>query len=604
MLIEKPMQRNKTVARAWNKRQKRASRRETFGVVVPMLLNVIVAIVQSWELAVFVAALLAGQVQAHKQALFLFIAACGVRILIDLWQSQAALKAGQAARRQLRREILERLFADGPALLRQHHSAVLGTLLGERVEGLEGYFSRWLPISSSWLVAQWLVVGAVLWVLPKAGIILAACCLLMPVFQAAFGIAAARASRREFLALARLQTRFLDRMRGIAMIVLSGSSENEARVMEHASNDLRQRTMKVLRVAFLTSAATDFAMIAALVTIVVTQSHALLQVSSSTLGNGPQGSGHAAAALFAIFMVPEAFAPVRALAAAYQDRAKGKAMAEAMAELAPPPLENTLEERASDESDNAEQARLSKVSSVKFAEAALSPWGISVAFSHVSYRWAAERREALSEVSFSLPPGGVLILEGPSGAGKSTLLELLIGFVSPQKGDVFLGEVNMRFIAPDDLTPLIAWIGQKPVLFSGSLRDNILFGNPEATDEALKIALVGAGVDAFLPSLPAGLETRIGEGGFGLSGGEAQRVAIARAWLKNAPLLVLDEPTAHLDPKTEADVAQALERLMQGRTAIVATHSPCFRHMKGAKYRRLVQGRLLPEEDRLGESGT
>jgi len=184
------------------------------------------------------------------------------------------------------------------------------------------------------------------------------------------------------------------------------------------------------------------------------------------------------------------------------------------------------------------------------------------------------------------------VLAGPSGSGKSTIIEILLGFVRPESGRVTINGADITDLVPQALSRLTAWIGQRPVLFAGSIRDNIRFARPEATDEEVAAAARSARVDGFAASLPAGLDTLVGEGGYGLSGGQAQRVAIARAYLKNAPMLLLDEPTAHLDPATEAEVLDSLRRLALGRTVILASHSAAA-HGFGGRRLDLLHGKAV-----------
>ncbi|MCT6839178.1 MAG: ATP-binding cassette domain-containing protein, partial [Bifidobacteriales bacterium] len=214
----------------------------------------------------------------------------------------------------------------------------------------------------------------------------------------------------------------------------------------------------------------------------------------------------------------------------------------------------------------------------------------------VSYRWAEDRSLALDHVSFHLEPGQIALLTGPSGAGKSTLIEALLGFIRPLEGQISLGGVDIQTLRPADVTRQISWIGQKPVLFAGSLKENIMFAAPHASEAQFQAALEASAITHYLPLLPEGVETRLGEGGFGLSGGQAQRIAIARAFLKDAPLLIMDEPTAHLDPETEGDILTALKPLLQGRTAVISTHSQQFQGI-GERYHLLMeQGRLTVQE--------
>lgn len=543
------MKADKTIAKAWVKAQGRASRSRTSVVVCLGLLSTLLGLLQAWALARTLASVLTHDTDSTGPALAVFLLACLLRVILSTVQEMTAVSAGIQGRRRLRKEALDRILNEGPALLRRHHSAAIAATLVDRIEALDGYFARWLPAASLWLVSQWLVVVAVYVENHQAGLILAACCAVLPIFQAVFGIATAVASRKQFLAMARLQTRFLDRVKGIATIVLSGGTEREAQALAKSADDLRQRTMKVLRIAFLASATTDVAMVVALVLIVVTQAHTLM---------GHPSNAVLTRALYAVLLVPEAFASFRALSAAYQDRAHATAAAEAMHELAPL------------------TARAASGPNVRHTGG-----GISVMAENVSFAWDEQRGTVIHDIGFTLAAGETLILEGASGAGKSTLLELLLGFVSPSQGRILFNGQDMQDFSPRQISSLISWIGQKPVLFAGTIRENILFAKPDATPEEIHHAVSAAAVDQYLSSLPNGLETRIGEGGFGLSGGQAQRIAIARAYLKNSPLLLLDEPTSHLDPKTEAEILLSLKELAKGRTVILCSHSAQARQFQG-----------------------
>jgi ATP-binding cassette, subfamily C, bacterial CydD len=218
---------------------------------------------------------------------------------------------------------------------------------------------------------------------------------------------------------------------------------------------------------------------------------------------------------------------------------------------------------------------------------------VTVVFDNVRLTWDPSRGPALDGLSFKAAAGETLVLAGPSGAGKSSVIEILLGFIRPDSGRVTINGADITDLVPQALSRLTAWIGQRPVLFAGSIRDNILFARPEASPQEVATAATAARLDQFTAGLPEGLDTRIGEGGFGLSGGQAQRVAIARAYLKNAPLLLLDEPTAHLDPATEQEVLDSLRRLALGRTVILASHSSAA-HGFGGRRLDLRDGRLAP----------
>ncbi|GBR30341.1 transport ATP-binding protein CydD [Acetobacter orleanensis NRIC 0473] len=482
----------------------------------------------------------------------------------------ASAKAGINARRRLRGEVLASILTGGPALLRKTHSGELATIAVDRVEALDGFFARWVPASSLWIAAPLLILVPVGFIQPKAALVLGLCGATVPFGQALFGIGAAVASRNQFLAMTRLQARFLDRVRGIATIVLAGRADDETQRLGEAAEELRKRTMKILRVAFLSSASIDCAMVVALVLIAIMDGKQAMALLSD--GASPALAYTLTSGLFVLLVIPEFFAPLRSLALAYQDRAHAQGAATAILDLP------EAQPRSSPEG-----ARTVNAS------------GVMISLEDVCFTWDPARGQALDHVSFTVPAGETLILAGPSGSGKSTIMELLLGFIQPDSGSVRLNGAPLDTIVPDSLSRMISWIGQKPVLFAGTLRDNILFARQDADEADLMAAVKAAAVDQFLPSLPDGLETRIGEGGFGLSGGQAQRIAIARAYLKNAPILLLDEPTAHLDPATEKSVFESLQRLALRRTVVLATHSAAV-HMFNGRRVDLHMGRVVTRQ--------
>ncbi|MBV9538595.1 MAG: thiol reductant ABC exporter subunit CydD [Acidisphaera sp.] len=549
-----------TAAKAWMHAQSRAGARAALRVWLLGLAGVALAVGQAF-CAAGILALALGRAIAWSRTFLLagFAVLALIRAGVGFAAERSAFAAGARARRRLRTDALARLLAAGPAFLRGRHSGELAAVAVDSIEALDGLFARWLPAQTLALAGPLLVLLAVLAADPVAGAILAASGLLVPLGMAAAGLGAAAASRKQFLALSRLQARFLDRVRGIATIVAFGRAEQDAQALGRAADELRRRTMRVLRVAFLSSVVLDLAMAAALVVIAVRDA-ALLR--SGALADP-------AAALFVLLLVPEFFAPLRAYAAAYQDRLHATGAADALAALPPlPPPAPAREVRT------------------------VAARGVTVAFENVSFTWDPSRGPALDRLSFRVPAGETLVLAGPSGAGKSTVLEILLGFVRPQSGRVTVNGADIADLTPEALARLTAWIGQRPMLFAGSVRDNIRFARPEAGEAEIVEAARAARVDAFAAALPDGLDTAIGEDGYGLSGGQAQRIAVARAFLKNAPLLVLDEPTAHLDPATEAEVLDCLRRLTVGRTVILASHATAA-HSFGGRRLDLREGRAV-----------
>jgi ATP-binding cassette subfamily C protein CydD len=571
------MDASKKAVKAWLREQGDIGRRVAAGAIAFGLLGALFGIIQAAAAADLLRALILPHDQPVLVAALIFALSAVARAVLGIMADNAAFAAGAAGRRRLRSEIMARLLSVGPSLLRQGHSAHLAGIVVDRIEALDGLFARWIPSAFLAIAAPLLILIAAAIADPFSALILGVCGLFVPVAMAVAGIGAAVAARSQMTAMMRLQARFVDRMRGIGTIVLAGRAESEAASLRLAADELRRRTMRVLRVAFLSSAALDCAAALALVVIAIQQGVLLLHSPSGAADTGAQ----AGRALFLLLLVPEFFAPLRNFTLAYQDRMGGIAAAEALITLPA--------------ADHDAASILAEPPAA--APTTVAAHGISVAFEDVHLTWDKGRGPALDGISFRLPAGGCLILAGPSGAGKSTVIEILLGFVRPDSGRVMLNGMDIASIVPQALSRLTAWIGQKPVLFAASIRDNIRFARPEASGSEFEEAVRMASVESFVADLPQGLDTMIGEGGYGLSGGQAQRIAIARAFLKNAPLLLLDEPTAHLDPATEAEVFESLRRLAVGRTVVMASHS-AQAHLLSGRRLNMANGRLLPTDQR------
>jgi ATP-binding cassette subfamily C protein CydD len=559
------MEHTDATAKNWLKEQSGLGRRAAYPLVGLGLCATLLSAGQAWCAAVLLAACL-----GHREALPLVPAGIGFVVLallragLGVATESLTFRIGANARRRLRTDALSRLLAAGPALLRGAHSVELAAIVVDRIEAMDGFFGRWLPAATLAMAGPALLLLIVVPLDPFAALVLLLTACFVPVAMALSGIGAGRAAQRQFTAMTRLQTRFLDRMRGIATIVLNGRIEDEAKALGRAADELRLRTMRVLRVAFLSSVALDCAAAVAIILLALRAGAAIAAGSLLT----------PVTTLFVLLLVPEYFAPLRSFSAAYQDQFQARAAATDIAGL--PPMPMPAPPRA-----------------VRTVEAS----GLTIVFDNVSLVWDPARPPALDHVSFRVAPGETLVLAGPSGAGKSSVIELLLGFVRPTEGRVTINGADMTELVPAALSRLTAWIGQKPVLFAGTIRDNIRFARPEASDAEVDEAARFARMDSFAAGLPLGLDTMVGDGGFGLSGGQAQRIAIARAMLKSAPLLLLDEPTAHLDPATEAEVLDSLRRLTLGRTVILVTHSAAAHAWNtawGGRRIDLRAGRVVP----------
>lgn len=510
-------------------------------LVPPILIGLAIAacgIAQAFLVARLLATLL-----GRADAGWADLAAAGVLALLmaalGIAQERAQQAAGEEAKARLRDRLFARLLAAGPA--DERAVGEKSALVVERVEAMEGYFARWIPAAALALLAPLLIAGMAGFVDPLSGLILLGAGLLVPVAQAVSGIGAGLASRRQFAALQALSGRFLDRMRGLPVLVLFNQQDAEARRLGAAADELRGRTMRVLRLAFIATGAMELIIGIALASLAYRHGHLVAGTHPAPV-----------TALFCLLLVPVFFAPLRAFAGAYHEQLAARGAAADLAPLLAAP--------------GAEGLLLEEV-----------PPKVTVTFHEVRLGYDASRPPALDGLSFRVMPGETLLLTGPSGSGKTSVLRLLMGFRRPDSGRIAINGHDITLLKPAELRRLSSYVGQRAHIFRGTIRENIRFARPDADDAAVEAAARAAQVSDFAAELPQGLDTMVGEGGFGLSGGQAQRVAVARAFLRDSPLVLLDEPTSHLDPGTEAAVLDALRRLCVGRTAIVATHARAAR---------------------------
>jgi ATP-binding cassette subfamily C protein CydD len=453
------------------------------------------------------------------------------------------------------------LVQKGPYWSRGQASGELASAVVDQVEALDGFFAKYLPAMAA---AAMLPVAFSVVLLPMdviAGLVLLITAPLIPLFMALVGWGAQGASRRHLRAFARLSGFFADRLRGLSTLKLYGRAEAEAESVVAASDALRQRTMSVLRIAFLSSAVLEF--FAALGVAGVAVYIGLTYLGFLDLRWSPLTLQ---AGLFCLLMAPEVYAPLRQFAAHYHDRAAALAAVSQISLLF-----DGLPQAGDAATDGAPGARKAaagpgRVSASRGAGAALAIAGLNLD--------APGRSQAvLADAGLTLAPGEHAALMGPSGIGKSSLIEA-IARLRPFQGDIRIDGVPLPDWGEAALRQRVALIGQKPQLLTGSIADNIRLGRPEASDAEVQTAARRACVLEFAEALPQGLATQLGGRGHGLSGGQAQRVALARLFLRDPGLILLDEPTAHLDEGTQARVLDAILEFSAGRTLLLATHAP------------------------------
>ena len=500
-------------------------------------------------------------------ALLVVVAA---RAAVSYGGEVTALRAAATVKSQLRRALTARSLRLGPVWLGGQRAGEIATLSTRGLDGLDSYFARYLPQ----LVLAVLVPIAVLarvaaadWI---SAVVIAVTLPLIPVFAVLVGWHTKAQTRRQWRLLATLGGHFLDVVEGLPTLKVFGRSRAQEDVIAKVTEDYRATTMSTLRVAFLSALVLELAAAVATALVAVEVGLRLL-------------SGHLGyeTALLVLLLTPEAYLPLRALGAQFHASMEGAAAAGRVFEILDTPVQ------AGQQAQQAQQAgpALGRATAdLRIAEIRLD--GVTAAY-------PGRPRPALDGVSLTIAPGERIVLTGPSGAGKSTLLALLLRFMAPAAGTI---EADGGDVAGMDLQQWrrqIAWVPQQPYLFTGSAADNIAFGQPGTSRDAICRAARLAGAAEFIEALPAGYDTPLGERGLRLSAGQRQRIALARAFLRDAPLLLLDEPSAHLDPASTRLIGTAIDTALADRTVILVSHGQGWSVGGGCRVLSLDQGRLV-----------
>jgi ATP-binding cassette subfamily C protein CydD len=479
-----------------------------------------------------------------------FIVLVGIylaRSLLGWGREVSGFEASARIRQQVRSTLMAHITRLGPAYVSGRNTGALASTVMEQVEGLHGFYAHYLPQMALAIMIPAAILTFVFPVSWAAGGLLMVTAPLIPLFMVLVGMGAESVSQRNFQALSRMSAHFLDILQGLPTLKLFHRSHGEEKTIAGVSRDYRKRTMSVLRIAFLSSAVLEFfsAIAIALVAVYLGMTY-LGYYHFGTWGLPLTLSG----GFFILLLAPEFYLPLRELGTHYHARAEAVGAAQEILKVLAVPVPVVPDKP------------------VVFKP----PGGVALCFEDVHMAYDGGRRPALNGISFTIDAGEKLALVGESGAGKTTVLDLLLGFLQPDRGQITANGISAGHLDPASRRRYMSWIGQNPSLFFGSIRDNIRMGRPGASETAVVDAARSARVLDFAQRLPHGLDTVIGERGYGLSRGQAQRIALARAFLKKAPVLLLDEPTAGLDVENEHLVLEALDNLSAGRTVLTVTH--------------------------------
>ncbi|MDO8411860.1 MAG: thiol reductant ABC exporter subunit CydD [Phenylobacterium sp.] len=471
-----------------------------------------------------------------------WLAALIMGAMLRAFANFAATAAGARRARRLKGGLREKVFraalrtpAGQAAPIGERAAAVV-----DEVEALDGWFARFEPLGLAARISPVLVLAAIALASPISALILVGALIPFALIMALAGMMAADAARAQFEALGRLSGLFVDRVRALPVVLAFQAEAAQAAQVEGAARGVARRTLAVLRFAFLSSAGLEFFAALSVALVAVYAGFNLLGLlpipvpEQLDLGR----------ALFVLALAPEVYLPLRRLAGAYHDKQAGQAAGERLSRLLEGP-------------------------------AVPAPGGDGLAAPpHIAFeavQLAYPGGATVGPISFTAPAGQVTALLGASGSGKTSLLSVLVGAAPLSAGEV---RVDGRALSSEgSFARSVAWAGQTPTLAPGSVADNIALGRPGASAQTVAAIAGKVGLGAAMAGRAEGLQTRLDERGSGLSGGERRRIGLARAWLKPAPILCLDEPTADLDAKAEAEMIAVLASMARGRTVLIATHS-------------------------------
>ena len=511
-----------------------ARRLYVIGVVLSILGSVALV---AWTIALALAISNFVQGQPYGAALVALAGFLALRIGFSFASSQVLATSSSQLRSGVRAALTSRWSVDREDLT---STGVDSTLLGPGVDSLDDYVAKFLPARSVAAVLPIVVFLTIGFLDPWTLLILIFAGPMLILLLAVIGSRTRELSEQRFRELGWLRSFYLDMVRGIPTLKVFGRATESVAAIEDVSDRFGRTTMSVLRTAFQTSLVIEWAATAATALVAVQVSFRLV--------DGNMGFG---TALTVLMLTPEFFAPLRNLAIEYHAGQAGNAALEQLPDLTALKVKQTL---------------LSTVSSAPFTQPP------SIRFENVSFSHPGSDQLILDSASFTIDAGESVVLVGPSGIGKSTLLGLLLGRLAPTHGQITIDNKRLTDIDPQEWLRSITSVPQNPFMFSSSVKDNIALSDQSASADQIHDALELALASDFVADLPLGMNSRIGEEGATLSGGQRQRLAIARAVLRDAPLVLLDEFTAHLDPFTEREMISSLEGFLEDRTAVIVAH--------------------------------
>lgn len=506
------------------------------------LLNVALLVIWSLLLAATIDRLFLGQqtlydVREHVLAMVLVsVGRAGITFITE----RSAAEIAERVKLDLRARLTEHLLKLGPTYAQHERSGELATTLSHAPEDIAIIFSQYLPAMFMAVIAPVTILFFVIPIDLLSAAIMLITAPLIPFFMMLIGSVAGSLARKQYAVLSLMSAHFLDVLQGLSTLKLFNREFAQTETIQQVTERFRQATLRVVRVAFLSALALEMLATISIALIAVEIGIRLLE-----------GYITFEAALFVLIIAPEFYAPLRTLGARFHSGTTGAAAAKRVFAVLNAPLPKV----------EADPPRI------------LPTPNYHIRFEDVYFAYGEQAdRSALNGLSFEIKPKQQVAVIGHSGAGKSTIAALLLRFIAPTQGQITVDGVPLHDLSITWWRDQIAWLPQKPYLFNATVAENICYAKPTATPSEMEAAALAAAAHEFILNLPQGYDTMLGERGARLSGGQAQRIALARAFLKDAPVLLLDEATANLDPETELSLQEAIQRLCRGKTTLMIAH--------------------------------
>lgn len=467
--------------------------------------------------------------------LVILLAITLVKSVIQWGEKYYSNNTSSSIKADLRKKLQTKFFDLGPIYFKSVKTGDYTNTIISGVDKIDTYFSQFLP---QLFLSILIPVTFLIMVFPidlLSGIVFLITAPLIIIFMILIGSYAETKSKEKWRTLGLMSGYFLDVLQGLQTIKNFGRSSHVLEKIKIVSQNFKESTLKILRIAFLSALVLELFSTISIAIIAVEIGIRLLY-----------GDITFQPALFLLILAPEFYNPIRQLGARYHAGIEGISAAESIIQILSEPELNL----------NGSINLMGNVGSIKFT---------NVSFSY-------DDKKILNDISFTISEGSQTAIIGESGAGKTTITNLLMKFIKPNKGNILISNTDLNSLSRNEWLNNVSWVNQNPYLFHSTIEENILIAKPNASRKELEISLEQAKIIDFIRTLPKGIKTNIGERGTRLSGGEAQRIALARAFLKNSPLLIIDEPTVNLDPQTEYKIIESINELVKNKTVLIVAH--------------------------------